>query len=160
MGDDAAVVPKTERLYLHDTYCFALSEGAHVLAVVPETDSKAGTTRTAVVLDRTIFHPQGGGQPADQGVITLLHRTDGDGGLESAVSLAVESVRDDGTGALKHLGSYVGDVTEGFRPGDEVALQVRLQVQIECARAFLASLNLTRRSRSWRLNTHTPFHTD
>lgn len=117
-----ALSSATERLYLTDTYCFALS-GVHVLAVVSETDSKTGAPRTAVVLDRTIFHPQGGGQPADQGLITLLHRKDGSG----PVSFTVKSVRDDGTGALKHYGSYVADVVEddGFRPGDEVELQVR-----------------------------------
>lgn len=136
----------TERLYLTDTHCFALSGGVHVLAVVSETDSKTGTARTAVVLDRTIFHPQGGGQPADQGTIVLLHRKDGSGLESSVVSFTVESVRDDGTGALKHYGSYVGDVVEGFRPGDEVALEVRCKNRIDYACCRLSAYNCRYRS--------------
>lgn len=116
-------LPPTQRLYLLDTYRVSLPDGARVLAVLEEPDAKTpDVTRTAVVLDRTIFHPQGGGQPADQGTITLLRRECGDGG---SVAFAVESVRDDGAGVLRHYGSYVGDVVEGFTVGDEVALQVR-----------------------------------
>lgn len=115
-------LPPTERLYLLDTYRVSLPDGARVLAVLEEPDAKTpNVTRTTVVLDRTIFHPQGGGQPADQGTITLLRRECGDGG---SVAFAVESVRDDGAGVLRHYGSYVGDVVEGFTVGDEVALQV------------------------------------
>lgn len=125
-------LPPTERLYLDDTYAFALPSGAHVLAVVKEADAKTGTLRTAVVLDQTLFHPQGGGQPADQGTIVLLRRKeqgeeeDG-GGCSESLTFSVDSVRDDGTGALRHYGSFVGDVAEGegFRPGDEVSLQAR-----------------------------------
>lgn len=120
-------LPPTDRLYLEDTYRFSLPGGAHVLRVVSETDPKTGAARTAVVLDRTLFHPQGGGQPADQGTITLLQRKEGGGPEAAGVVFAVEAVRDDGAGAVKHYGSFVGDVVEGegFRPGDEVALQVK-----------------------------------
>ena len=133
-------LPPTERLYLLDTYHVSLPKGARVLAVLEEPDAKAPEQkpRTAVVLDRTIFHPQGGGQPADQGRITLLLRrrgregdgkgdADGEGDGGASVEFAVESVRDDGAGVLKHYGAYVGDVVAGagFEAGDEVALQVR-----------------------------------
>ncbi len=125
-------LPPTERLYLEDTYQFSLPEGAHVLAVLREPDAKAGgRPRTAVVLDRTIFHPQGGGQPADQGVISLLRHDDGAGG---SIKFAVETVRDDGTGVLRHYGAFVRPQEEegeeedegmmGFGPRDEVALEV------------------------------------
>ncbi|MDR1208679.1 MAG: alanyl-tRNA editing protein [Holosporales bacterium] len=48
----------TELLYLTDTYLF--QENARVVR----------QTEDYVVLDRTIFYPQGGGQPCDQGRIT------------------------------------------------------------------------------------------
>lgn len=51
----------TERLY----YTSDNTEGrANVLSCTPEPDG-----RYAVVLDSTLFHPQGGGQPADAGWI-------------------------------------------------------------------------------------------
>ena len=51
----------TERLY----YTCDDAEGrANVLSCTPEPDG-----RYAVVLDSTLFHPQGGGQPADVGWI-------------------------------------------------------------------------------------------
>ena len=72
---EAAVVP-TIKAYLDDTYLFH-STGAKVVQVV-----KDETQGMAIITDQTIFHPQGGGQPTDQGVSVLLfvcHRHD-DGG--------------------------------------------------------------------------------
>jgi misacylated tRNA(Ala) deacylase len=51
------------------TDAYARSTEARVLAV------DAGSDATLVVLDRTVFYPGGGGQPADRGV--LLRATDG-----------------------------------------------------------------------------------
>jgi alanyl-tRNA synthetase len=50
----------TEKLYLADTYAF--STDAKVIRVLEDGDTTLG-----VVLDRTVFHPQGGGQPSDTG---------------------------------------------------------------------------------------------
>ncbi|MEJ5073044.1 alanyl-tRNA editing protein [Enterobacter ludwigii] len=51
----------TERLY----YTSDATEGrAHILRCEPDAEG-----RYAVELDRTLFHPQGGGQPADRGWI-------------------------------------------------------------------------------------------
>ncbi|WP_174509102.1 alanyl-tRNA editing protein [Klebsiella oxytoca] len=51
----------TERLY----YTSDATEGrARVLGCLPEADG-----RYAITLDQTLFHPQGGGQPADRGWI-------------------------------------------------------------------------------------------
>jgi len=52
---------KTELLYLEDTYLFTTS--ATFLEV---REHEKGT---AVILDQTIFYPQGGGQPSDTGYI-------------------------------------------------------------------------------------------
>lgn len=54
--------PMTEKLYLKDTYLF--NTEAKVYGVSKEESG------VAVVLDRSIFHPQGGGQPSD--VVSIL----------------------------------------------------------------------------------------
>lgn len=51
----------TKPLYLEDTYLFICK--AHIIS--QNTDS----TGDYVILDQTIFYPQGGGQPSDQGII-------------------------------------------------------------------------------------------
>eukprot|EP00952_Eustigmatos_sp_NYUAD-ZCMA_P014624 56787-Eustigmatos_ZCMA.PRE.1 len=52
----------TERLYLNDTYLF--TGDAAVVAV----DDKGSTDEeVTVILSRSVFHPQGGGQPTDRG---------------------------------------------------------------------------------------------
>jgi alanyl-tRNA synthetase len=55
-------LPSTELLYLRKMQL--ASTEATVLKVVPEKQSNA-----YLVLDRTIFHPKGGGQPSDRGRI-------------------------------------------------------------------------------------------
>ena len=65
----------TEKYYEHDAY--RREAVGHILAAEP--DSRTGGGRIA--LDGTVFYPEGGGQPADRGTLTLpdgtvLHVTD------------------------------------------------------------------------------------
>jgi alanyl-tRNA synthetase len=55
---------KTERLYWEDPL------GRDFEARILEVIESGG--RLGVFLDRTLFHPEGGGQPADKGFLTLL----------------------------------------------------------------------------------------
>ena len=80
----------TESLYQTDTYLFKCE--ARVLAVVPIEGDKPGWS---VMLDRTCFHPQGGGQPADSGTITAI-----DGGEPFAVSMC----KKEAAGVVRHEG--------------------------------------------------------
>ncbi|CAM9753551.1 unnamed protein product [Ectocarpus fasciculatus] len=80
-------------MYLQDTYLM-ISE-ATVLGVV-EDDSQG----SAIILDRTIFHPQGGGQPSDEGTITC-----GD------CTVAVSKVRDVGGVIYHYYGTISGKTT-------------------------------------------------
>jgi Ser-tRNA(Ala) deacylase AlaX len=68
MESDATV--KTEPVFLTNTYLFEL-EGCELLEATPGGDPPKGApeahVKITVVLSRSIFHPQGGGQPADQG---------------------------------------------------------------------------------------------
>jgi Ser-tRNA(Ala) deacylase AlaX len=94
----------TELLYMRDSA--QLQASAQVLDVV-ERDGKK-----AVILDQTIFYPQGGGQPADQGTITSPKGT-----------FTVADVRNV-EGTVHHFGNF----TQGlFAPGDVVTMNVDSQ---------------------------------
>jgi len=58
---------KTQLLYLSDTYKF--EDKAKILTI-----EQNGAT-SVIALDRTLFHPQGGGQPSDTGTIESLSST-------------------------------------------------------------------------------------
>lgn len=59
--------PKTVREYFDDSYKF-ISSGNRVLSVhTPAEGLQEG--QQVVVLDKSIMHPQGGGQPNDEGYL-------------------------------------------------------------------------------------------
>ncbi|MFB6257979.1 MAG: alanyl-tRNA editing protein [Flavobacteriales bacterium] len=88
--------------YLDDPY---LLEGR---ATVKEfQDHEKGK---ALILDRTIFHPQGGGQPADRGWI------EGDKG-----TLEVQDVRMNEDGEVLH---FISTDDKGFQEGETVILKL------------------------------------
>jgi len=91
----------TRLLYLEDMQ--RTEAEATVVAVEPADD------RTKIILDQTIFYPQGGGQPYDQGVI---------GGGDARFN--VEEVRFV-DGAVWHIGRFE---CGSWSPGDAVVLHV------------------------------------
>lgn len=94
-------MPPTTLLYLED---FGLLEtDAKVAAVLKEND------RDIVVLDQTVFYPQGGGQPYDKGIIE-----------SSAAKFIVEEVRF-ADGIVKHIGKFERGE---FNPGETVHLSI------------------------------------
>jgi Ser-tRNA(Ala) deacylase AlaX len=55
----------TSKLYLEDSYLFEL-KGSKLIAV---EDYPKESNFYAMIFDKTIFHPQGGGQPSDEGYL-------------------------------------------------------------------------------------------
>lgn len=84
----------TELLYLSDTYLFQAQ--ANIL------ETSSDEFGDYVVLDQTIFYPQGGGQPADNGSINA----DNFSFKVSHVVLTPES-------EVRHYGESSGDLVEG-----------------------------------------------
>lgn len=96
----AAAVP-TKLAYQYDTYLWK-SEGT-VVAVLNDD---------SVILDETILHPQGGGQPSDHGTISS----------EKATLNVKNVIIDMDTGLVKHVGEYAG--SDRFHLGERVNLSV------------------------------------
>lgn len=107
----------TKLIYLQDTYLNNLS--ARVIDVRVLEDG-----RTAVILDQTIFYPQGGGQPCDHGnIYNFQGRFD------------VNDVRLDKDGVVYHIGEFED---KQFIPGQAVDLTIDMPRRIFNARLHSA----------------------
>jgi misacylated tRNA(Ala) deacylase len=116
----------TDAICYRDSY--AARTGATVVAVQPAVQPAAEGGTSLVVLDRTVFYPGGGGQPADRGM--LLRSVDGR-------SWSVRSARKDGAEIVHELES---DAAGPPAVGD------RLEVDLDWPRRHLL------------MRTHTALH--
>jgi len=94
----------TKLNYLDNTYLF---ESEAVFIEIKE--NKKGK---AVILDETIFYPQGGGQPADKGEI-----------ISGNNIFIVNDVRLDETGTVWHFGEFNNNQFQ-VKAGDKVILKI------------------------------------
>ena len=101
----------TELLYQTDSYLQTFT--ATVTGVDPEAH--------AVILDRTAFYPSGGGQPSDQGSLSVL-----DGPL-AGQSLRVEKVKKQGGEALHFLDPAAPLPEAGAQVGGQLDWERRYQ---------------------------------
>eukprot|EP01147_Barroeca_monosierra_P005704 gene5704-8991_t len=131
------VTAATERLYFFDTYKFdACAVVQNVVAMTTkgpsqEEDGNEESVKWIITLDKSIFHPQGGGQPSDVGIIKSAS--------DQQVEFKVEHVLIDKeqSGIIQHTGVFASPnrllmyVTRRnypscstFAPGDNVTLHV------------------------------------
>ena len=92
----------TKLNYLNSTYIF---ESNAIFVELKENEKGK-----AVILDETIFYPQGGGQPADQGEI-----------ISANAIFLVTDVRLDEDGTVWHFGEFKNGV---FQKGEKVTLKI------------------------------------
>ena len=105
-------LPPTDMLYM--TY-----EGNQLMectAKVLQVSQKTDETPASVVLDRSVLHAQGGGQPTDLGVIVSADN-------ESASFTIQKVMTDRATGVTQHTGSFATE-EDTFREGDPVQVKV------------------------------------
>lgn len=102
--------------YLDNTYLFESQA-----TFIETRDHEKGR---AIILDQTIFYPQGGGQPADRGEIST----------DNTVFIIFD-VRLDEEGTVWHFGEYR---TGEFRSGDKVNLKIDKDRRILNARNHTA----------------------
>jgi Ser-tRNA(Ala) deacylase AlaX len=105
----------TRLLFLEDTYLFKFSK-TNVLSVLTPTlaglpDGSSTENKRVVLLSETIFHPQGGGQPFDKGVI-----------IGKTIKFLVSEVRQKGD-EVQHIGTFETP-EDNFVEGEEVDLEI------------------------------------
>merc|ERR1712098_709719 len=91
---------------------------AKVVKVDSSPDFSKVPDAVDIQLDRTIFYPQGGGQPSDTGVIQLGDRS---------FNVVFVQADDHTGGVIHHYGTFEG---EPFTPGDEVTLSIDAEKRI------------------------------
>ena len=102
--------------YLEDTYLFRSSA-----KFLETTNTERGL---ALILDCTVFHPQGGGQPADTGVIK-----------SDSGEFLVSDTRLNENGVVHHFGEFVQG---SIQTGDIVQLEIDQNARILHARLHSA----------------------
>jgi Ser-tRNA(Ala) deacylase AlaX len=93
-----------------------------------------------LTIEETIFHPQGGGQPSDEGTITVSTPS-GSSGTHTAPKLEMRSARHDAVdpGLVLHLVRFANSQeTIDLKPGTEVSLAVNGDKRILYSRLHTA----------------------
>lgn len=120
MGKTEAVYHKQDALLTLSAKveaCFPLSELAEDLK--PLFKGASAETDHVLVMDRTVFYAQSGGQPADAGTV----RSISDNG-SSSTTFTVKGVRKSPGDTILHLGTFDDNNGEPFAAGTEVQQSV------------------------------------
>ncbi|TFA98421.1 Alanyl-tRNA editing protein AlaX-L [Trichoderma ghanense] len=92
-----------------------------------------------VVTKETIFHPQGGGQPSDEGTISATPSTDDQ--TQTPVAINIRAARMDvvNDGFVLHLGRFQDpSMAEKFQPGDVVEQKIDAEKRLLYSRLHTA----------------------
>ena len=118
-------LPGTKPVFWDDTYLF--QGNAACVESGTEENVKDGSMMTTLILNATLFHPQGGGQPTDTGEIISR---DGN-------TFIVNMVRQRPDNTIVHYGTYENNA-EPFSTGEELRLQVNGENRLKASRSHTA----------------------
>ncbi|MBL8312097.1 MAG: alanyl-tRNA editing protein [Burkholderiales bacterium] len=108
----------TELVFRDDAYCAQLD--AHVVAVRPWL-SPAGATHAALVLDRSIFYYESGGQPGDRGALRWQ-----DAGGTARTAHVIDTRRDRASGEILHVLAAGADAHAATPPAEGTGVTLSL----------------------------------
>lgn len=112
---DSAI--QTECLYLYNDGMSTTTLGTVVVAINHLTDSKHGLYK--VMVQSTVFYPQGGGQPSDTGTMV----TNGN-------IFEVRHVQQGSDGIVEHIGDIIQGCISAFTVGTNVNLYLNIELRI------------------------------
>ena len=125
-NSDDSKIEATKKTYLTDTYQFIYNNNCQIVGL--GNDSKYGDY---VILNDTIFHAQGGGQPSDIGIITSK-----DGKIVFNVTFVAHNGK-----LIYHYGKYSDECIandRGFNINDEIIEKVDEKTRTENAKCHSA----------------------
>ena len=138
--------PPAARTFLafhHDAKLYKLETVVSAIRPFPALEEanrllfKQGTDEDfAVVTEKTIFHPQGGGQPSDEGSITITGPPGSSGSSLFRVSAARMDVVHDGQ--VLHFGRFEDGGAPSFRVGDAVEQAIDVEKRLLYSRLHTA----------------------
>ena len=132
------------RIYLKDTNLYEYDDNIHVLSCEPieqgMMNGKYGESTHKLVLNKTVFHPQGidssfpqslsflkdyvgGGQPSDQGTISLA--------TNEQIAFKVVFVQNNASGTIEHFGHNVDSETEENKFTNAITENITLKLAID-----------------------------
>ena len=114
----------TEKLYWKDDF-YGVSSFEASARVSTWPPAKGG--HPSIVLDRTLFSPQAGGQLADQGTLVVFGRT-----------LAIDDVQVDDDGVIHHLGPEIALLDEAAGGRGPVEARAHGEIAMDRRRDFTA----------------------
>lgn len=101
------------------------------LSTTDNQSAESNGTSHAILLDETIFHVRGGGQPFDLGRISSALGSD-------SICFDVKAVNHDEGDRIPHTGAFTGENTSVFKPGDKVKMAIDVDRRILNSRLHTA----------------------
>lgn len=127
---------RTFLAYQHDAHLHSLEtavKAVHQFTALEELDRQlfkdGGDNHHVLVTEKTIFHPQGGGQPSDTGVMK------GPSATLTVTAVRMSAAHD---GQVLHLGLYDNDSSPGFAVGETIHQEIDVDKRLLYSRLHTA----------------------
>lgn len=103
----STAIAKTDRIYVTLKGNFVMLSTSIILSITGEAATESPSSTVRVVLEKSPFHPQGGGQPTDKGIIFNQEKTSSIEILKVEFDFATEIVTHIGTVPTSQLSHFI-----------------------------------------------------